>query len=326
MTLPRLFLALLAAPTLIACSDDAAVTPAEDAATDAVVDTGAVDTGADSGAADASTDASDAGASKTLAFEARVGAEVFDCKKAFANLGTNKDTVRPLDFRLYVHDVRLLRADGTEEPFVLDDDGLFQSKGVALLDFEDKSGTCTNGTPDTNTVLKGKAASGPYIGVRFTLGVPFALNHQDQTKAGSPLNLSALFWSWNAGYKFARLDVRLEPSGGDAGPDGGAGTEFVFHLGSTGCVGDAKDGGVTSCSNPNRGAVELKGFDPLTKKVLVDYAALVSTSDLAHDKGGMPGCMSGLTDPECANLLPLAGVDLATGAGKAATQKLFRVE
>lgn len=324
---------LTACLALVGCSDDPAPTTDDAGAetgspTDGAVDTGAIDTGtSDTGGDTSAGDATDAEASRTISFEARVGSAVFDCKKSFDGVGTNKDTIRPLDFRLYVHDVRLVRADGTEEAFVLDDDGLFQSKGVALLDFEDKSGTCTNGTAELHTTLSGKVKAGTYTGVHFTLGVPFAQNHQDQTKAGSPLNLSALFWSWNAGYKFARLDVSLTPgTGADAGADAATGTDFVFHLGSTGCVGDAKDGGVTSCSNPNRGDVKITGFDPFAKKILVDYAALVATTDLAHDKGGMPGCMSGPTDPECAALLAAAGVDPATGAGKASTQKLFRVE
>ncbi len=59
--------------------------------------------------------------------------------------------------------------------------------------------------------------------LRFTLGLPFSINHQNPLTATAPLNNSAMFWSWQLGYKFLRLDLQ--------GPDYG----WAFHLGSTGC-------------------------------------------------------------------------------------------
>ena len=61
--------------------------------------------------------------------------------------------------------------------------------------------------------------------------------------------------------------------------------------------------------------------------MIVDYAAALSTSDLSlADAGGGPGCMSGLTDPECVAVFPRVGLDLATGASDPTNQGLFRVE
>ena len=96
-----------------------------------------------------------------------------------------------------MHDVRLVDADGGEWPVTLDDDDLWQTDAVALLDFEDKTGTCANGTTPTNTVVKGTYDTGhdtvDFTGLRFKVGVPFALNHGDAATAPSPLNLSGLF-------------------------------------------------------------------------------------------------------------------------------------
>jgi uncharacterized repeat protein (TIGR04052 family) len=251
------------------------------------------------------------GGPSVIAFEARVGAEIFSCQRTFSGLGTAKSEVEPLDFRLYVHDVRLVTEGGQEVPFALDQDGVWQHEGLALLDFEDKTGSCSNGTANLNTTLRGKAPAGSYKGLRFKVGVPFALNHGDSAKAPSPLNLSTMFWSWNGGYKFLRADVRLKE-----------GAPRNFHLGSTGCQGgDA----VTSCSHPNRPEISLDSFDPSSGKVIVDYAALVADADLSKDGGGAPGCMSGVDDPECAAIFPRLGLSLSTGAPEG-NQSAFRVE
>ena len=78
-----------------------------------------------------------------LRFAAVVGAEPFACTKTFT---VGAVELEPLDFRLYVHGVQLVDADGGTWPVTLGDDGLWQDGAVALLDFEDKSGTCVNGT------------------------------------------------------------------------------------------------------------------------------------------------------------------------------------
>ncbi|MCS6899294.1 MAG: metallo-mystery pair system four-Cys motif protein [Myxococcales bacterium] len=247
-----------------------------------------------------------------IPFEARVGSETFSCQKTFTGIGTAKSEVQPLDFRFYVHDVRLVTEGGQEVPFELDQDGVWQYEGLALLDFEDKTGSCTNGTVGLHTGLRGKVPAGIYKGLRFKVGVPFALNHGDSAKAPSPLNLSTMFWSWNGGYKFLRVDFKLK-----------GGAPRNLHLGSTGCQGQGD--GVTSCSHPNRPEIALDGFDLTSSKVLIDYAALMADTDLSKDGGGAPGCMSGVDDPECAAIFPRLGLSLQTGVPEG-KQVTFRLE
>lgn len=266
-------------------------------------------------------DAAPATQAVSLSFEARSGKDPFSCAKPLTELGTAKTTVEPLDFRVYVSDVKLLTKDGKAVPVTLTQDGKWQYKEVALLDFEDKSGTCKNGTTDTNTKIVGSAPTGTYDGVSFTLGVPFALNHQDPSLAPSPLNVTALSWAWQYGMKFARVDVQIpaDPTDPTSKP-----VPFFLHLGSTECDG-SEAGGVTKCDKPNRGSIELRGFDPTTKKILVDYAALVQASDLSKNTG-TPGCMSEADDPECPVLFPRLGVDATTGQPDSKAQTFFRVE
>ena len=49
----------------------------------------------------------------------------------------------------------------------------WQNDDTALLDFEDKTSPCNEGTPETNTIIRAIAPQGEYTGVRFIVGVPF---------------------------------------------------------------------------------------------------------------------------------------------------------
>ncbi|MFO0563287.1 MAG: metallo-mystery pair system four-Cys motif protein [Polyangiales bacterium] len=252
----------------------------------------------------------------TIRFAARVGAQPFSCSQTFAMMGMNNSTWTPKDFRFYVHDVRLVTASG-EVPVSIDTIGAFQGQGVALLDFEDRSGACAEGTTDTNTQIIGRVPAGmtsDIRGLKFKLGVPFAINHQEPSSAPAPLNLSAMWWTWNAGYKFLKID------GNTAGLPMG----FNIHVGSTGCAGN-NTGAVNPCMAPNVAEVSLDGFAPNTHTVVADLAALVSMSNLEVNTAmSAPGCMGAATDPECAPIFGALGLPFAsTPAG---TQRFFRAE
>lgn len=243
----------------------------------------------------------------TIRFDGRVGAEPFECGRTYAGLGTSGTDYTALDFRFYVHDVRLVRADGTEAEVQLDADGVFSDGEVALIDFED-GGECDGGNAPTNVELRGRVEPGEWVGVRFTLGVPAARNHLDSATAPAPLNLTSMFWGWMDGYKFLRVEGR------STGLPGGT----IFHLGSTACSGDARMG-TRVCTNVNHGEIALEGaFDPSGDVIVADLAAMYAGMDLDADGGGNPGCMSAVGDPECAVLFRAVGVGGA--------QSLFRVE
>jgi uncharacterized repeat protein (TIGR04052 family) len=163
-------------------------------------------------------------------------------------------------------------------------------------------------------LIQAVVPAGEYDGISFKLGVPFELNHADAAVAPSPLNLSALFWSWNGGYKFLRVDS--VPVGG--------GAPFNLHLGSTGCV--PAMGEVASCDRPNVAEIVLTGFNPAKNKIIIDYAAVVAASDLSSDMGGAPGCMSGATDPDCEAVFERLGISIKDGSVHPETQTLFHVE
>lgn len=276
--------------------------------------------GDDDGGAGSGGSGGTGGGDVRIEFEARVGDAAFDCAETY-EVGSPATMVHPLDFRLYVHDVALLTSTG--EQSVTLDQNAFQNGAVALLDFEDDTGTCSNGTSQTHTTVTGTAPPGEYTGVRFVIGVPDERNHVNQATAPSPLNLEGMFWSWTTGYKFLRIDVMpmamhdgldAGTSDDDAGAPMHGGGAFNVHLGSTMCSGDPSMSEAVTCQRSNRPTVQFDSFDPATQKIVIDLASLLADSNVAHDSGGAPGCMSGGTDPECGSIFDALGVSLNTGA------------
>lgn len=233
----------------------------------------------------------------TIRFAAQVGAEPFSCGRVYTVGGA---AVEPLDLRLFIHDVRLVRAGGALVPVKLDEDGRFQTARVALLDFEDGTGSCRNGSLETHTVVTGRVPPGEYVGLRFRIGVPFEDNHGNPDLAPPPLDLTAMEWSWNAGHTFLRFDVRA------------GGRPIVFHTGSAGCQGTV--GHVTGCARPNRAEVVVDGFSPGKNEVVFDLLPIV-VAGLAPRPDGAPGdgCMGAVDDPDCPALLGALGIDASTG-------------
>lgn len=278
---------------------------------------GGTSTTAGSGGSGPSTSSGGEPQSITLTFAAEVNGAPFACGQAYEGVGLASSKLDVLDLRMYVHDFRLV--DGaTEIPLTLEQDGTWQVEGLALLDFENKQGKCANGTAQTNVTVRGTVPAGTaYDGIRFRLGVPFEQNHADASTAPSPLNLSALFWSWQGGHKFLRADLLRD----------GTSNGFAVHLGSTGCTGNPSSGEMVSCSNPNVGGVELSNFDASSDTIVFDLGAVVAATDFTKpDGGGATGCLAGKSDPECGPILERLGVDLATGAPKPATQVAFKVK
>ncbi len=247
-----------------------------------------------------------------IRFAATVGDKTFSCGDKYEGIGTTASTVQVTDFRFFASNVRLVRADGGEVPVKLTEDGLWQTGGVALVDFEDATGTCVNGTPETRYVIEGTAPQGNYTGVRFALGLPFEVNHREVTLQPSPLNLSRMFWSWNAGYKFMRLDIRStgQPKG------------WMVHLGSTGCTpGDSPTTAPVSCKNANLATIDVP-YVAGRDVIRFDLKALLAESNVdANQEKTAMGCMSGPTDTECAPLFKQLG--LAINDTPAGRQRVF---
>lgn len=190
------------------------------------------------------------------------------------------------DLRLFVHGVELLDAAGKATPVALDADGSWQDGKVALLDFEDATGACDDGSTPTRTIVRGAVPPGSYSGLRFVLGVPFELNHADPGIAEAPLNLGRLHWGWRAGYKFLRLEAKAAD-----------GKSLQLHWGSADCEGTV--GAIESCAHPNRAVIEVPQFDAGRDVVRLDLDAILAT---LNAPGGDAICMGEPGDADCADV------------------------
>jgi uncharacterized repeat protein (TIGR04052 family) len=284
-----------------------------------------------------------------LKFSAMVGTQNFACGKSYDNIGITKSRIIPSDFRFFVTGVELIDKTGKAVPVKLDQDEVWQYEDVALLDFEDGTGPCRNGNSGIHTEVTGTVPQGDYNGVRFTLGVPFKLNHGDPTIAPSPLNFTAMFWVWQSGYKFTKIDMATsgQPQDPKAPPEmsikdklaaiekistasGATGKKpvraagFSIHLGSTDCASPSLTTPPSQCRHPNRVTITFNNFDINKNIIVADLAALLADTNVdINAPDTAPGCMSGPTDADCAHVFSAFG--LPFGDIPATQQKFFSV-
>lgn len=234
----------------------------------------------------------------SIRFEAHANGGSYSCAPTASRTGDDSIVTT---LALFVHDFRFVDAQGDRHAVVLDGDGVWQTEGVALLDFEDGSGVCRNGTPGMRKTVTGVVPPipGTVAGIEFSVGVPFALNHEDPAKAVGPLAGTRMHWSWRGGYKFLRLDGRAA---------GGAG--FRVHVGSTGCEGRITD--IVSCKRPNVAHVSIAPFDPRTQTVVVDLDRLFDGGPDAAETVAT-GCMADANESGCAAVFSVLGLGPASG-------------
>ena len=265
-----------------------------------------------------------------IKFTAQVNGQPFSCGQSYKDIGSTKSTITPSDFRFFVSEVELLDAQGRATALTLTQDKIWQVENVALLDFENATGPCRNGTVPTNTSVRGTVPSGKYTGVRFTLGVPFKLNHVDPTTAPAPLSSTAMFWTWQGGYKFLKVDmasagttaVHGHGAAHGAGHGGGAASGFSVHLGSTMCASPSKTAAPTACANPNRLTVSLPQFDLSKQTIVADIGAVLAGANVdVNTPGTSPGCMSFLKDADCPPIMAALGLPYENHA--AGLQRFF---
>ena len=257
-----------------------------------------------------SVDSASAPQSVEISFALSANGTAVQCGTPIAKTGSSAVPATLRDARFYVQDIALVDQKGQLTPVNLTPSD-WQNEQVALIDFEDASGTCAGGTPATNTIVKGTVPAGKYTGLAFTVGVPVSKNHTSTELEGAPLDLASMGWSWQAGRKFIKFEVN--PDGGVTKADGSKSPTWFVHLGSTGCTGNPVSGETVSCMRPNRLPVVLNSFDPAKQNVVLDLAALFGSSELGSDSGGAVGCMSNPADKECNAIFERLGLALETG-------------
>ncbi|MEW6981419.1 MbnP family copper-binding protein [Colwelliaceae bacterium 6471] len=136
--------------------------------------------------------------------------------------------------------------------------------------------------------------------IRFTLGVPFILNHANPLTQPSPLNDSSMFWVWQTGHKFMRLETQSEDD------------NWLFHLGSTGCgSASVMRAPKSECLYPNKVKVELE-FNLNKPAIVFDIAQLLKDTAMSSETS----CKSAVNDKRCQTLFNNLGIN--------SNQKVFR--
>ncbi len=213
------------------------------------------------------------------------------------------------DLRFYVSDVLVIDSSGAEHPVSLMPDERWQQQNIALIDLENGAGACSNGTSDINTAIRGTVASSDFDGVRFTIGVPFDMNHANPLLAQPPLNDAAMHWHWRSGYKFLRAGISSPTD------------SFWIHLGSTGCEGTIQN--ITGCSFPNRVTVNLADFSADGGRIALELSELFHAIDLQDGTGG--DCSSSPAESECVAPFEALGLTI-NGPTNRQPQKVFQVQ
>jgi len=260
------------------------------------------------------------------------GNQVLDCNTASTGTVANASGVVLQNLSLFVHDVKLIKSDGSRVSVSLEansnQDG---SNGVVLFRFT-KAGTGScNGATSTYTSLRMKnIAEETYNGIEFTVGIPWSKNHLNANIESAPYNDTTTFWSWAGGYKFITAEVKS---------NNGAGNVGLFHLGSTnnGTAGTACDSVTAStgtappasqCTFQNRSTVTLTkaNFNPSADRIAIDIQALFNGIDISaaakNCMSGRSGMMGGADN--CQQFFTNIGVNWLDGSS-AGAQTAFKI-
>ena len=208
---------------------------------------------------------------------------------------TNKLPFSLTDFRLYLHNIELQDQQNQWHQIKLTNNQ-WQNDSTVLLDFEDASGDCTSGNLPTNTQISGLSIESPKA-IRFTLGVPFELNHQNPLTAKAPLNESTMHWHWQSGYKFLRAEFKqvLEQKNEQQHAN------LRLHIGSLQCKGEVNN--ISHCEKPNRATYTIANFDA-AKSITIAIDKLINFNSQSTNLT----CMGNNERPWCANALQWAGL------------------
>ncbi|WP_416305600.1 MbnP family copper-binding protein [Neptunicella sp. SCSIO 80796] len=183
-----------------------------------------------------------------------------DCKTSISN---NDRQWQINQFNWFVSDIEI-QQQGQWRPLTLQVSDR-QTESVALLMLDD----CQQRSVSSRQLVLSETIDwrkGQRI--RFNLGIPFAANHANPLRQPSPLNLPFMFWSWQGGHKFLRLDLQSELG------------SWSFHLGSTGCQADsAMRSPVTACQQPNLFQFEIPVST--TGHIVMQLDALLAGVELA---------------------------------------------
>ncbi|MFT5758398.1 MAG: putative repeat protein (TIGR04052 family) [Alteromonadaceae bacterium] len=230
---------------------------------------------------------------EVLQFSPSFGGVTLNCKRFF-NLDNKKWRYQQL--QMYISDIELKSEDGSWQSWPMTVSN-FQHSNIALI-----GENCRDNQDSTHWQIELKSIQkfNEKTHIRFTLGIPFELNHLNPLSQPSPLNDSSMFWVWQTGHKFLRLELAS------------ADDNWLFHLGSTGCSAPSvMRAPKQPCAQPNQVVVELpfpkqkpRQSAQQTKTIQFDLSALLQDTKVTMKTS----CQSAIDDENCIKPLSHIGV------------------
>jgi uncharacterized repeat protein (TIGR04052 family) len=190
--------------------------------------------------------------------------------------------------QFYIHGVEVKTEENGWQPWQMTTNPN-QASNVALL-----GEICNENTEASNWQLELVYLdySANITDIRFTLGVPFELNHLNPLTQPSPINDSSMFWGWRGGHKFMRVELVSQDD------------DWLFHLGSIGCKASSPvRAPKTECLYPNRVSVSLP-FTDQTSAINFDLAVLLHDIALTRENS----CQSAVDEESCKTLFKNLGM------------------
>ncbi len=223
-------------------------------------------------------------------FELSFNGSPITCDQPFPVLTTQW---RWQNVQFYLHDFKIFDENGFQPVKLVANKGFDQE--VALI-----GGVC-NQQQQWQVELIGAKPIKNATHIEFTLGVPFNKNHQNPLTQQAPLNQSDMFWIWQTGHKFLRMELMGKDESNQTARD------WLLHLGSTGCSSVAPVRAPnTECKNPNRITYKLAWNKQTT--IQIDFAQLFDKPESLD----FNTCQSNPDDPSCDYWLPKLGLGLST--------------
>lgn len=229
----------------------------------------------------------------TLTFQPVYKQVALNCASNFSGnneqlLGVASKNWQYQQLQFFIHDVEVNTKKNGWQPWSMTTN-IHQAENVALL-----GEVCNEEGEDYwQLELTPLNEASAITDIRFTLGVPFALNHLNPLTQPSPLNEASMFWGWQGGHKFMRAEL--------ASPD----DDWLFHLGSTGCKALSPVRSPKSeCLYPNRVVVSLP-FTSLITTIEFDLSVLINDITLTRANS----CQSSVDEESCKVLFKNLGIN-----------------
>jgi uncharacterized repeat protein (TIGR04052 family) len=245
---------------------------------------------------------------KKITFQATYKKEALSCQTPFFHEANS--TIEPLNIKkwqyqqlqFFIHNIEVKTKKAGWKPWLMTTNP-YQVDNIALL-----GEVCgeKNKQSHWQLALTPLTEAVNITELRFTVGVPFSQNHLNPLTQASPLNVSSMFWGWQGGHKFMRIELMSKND------------DWLFHLGSTGCkalspVRAPKE----ECLQPNRVLITLP-FTQHTTDIEFDLAVLFQHLTLTRANN----CQSAVDKESCKVLFE----NLAMNTGTNQSQLLFKAK